>query len=382
MRVLFDHIVFQRQKIGGVSKALSEMIAHLPPDVEPVLAMKESDNVYVQELFPEQVSLPRLTLDNFFKGRTFRGRTRLYETLSALSLIPSMEAANRKYCRSLMARGDYDVFQPTHYNSHFLGYNNKPFVLVVHDIVPELFPSYYAEDFPDIVQRKKLIPLADRIVAISENTRKDILERWDIPEEKVSVIHWGAPDVKDVEFRRLLPFDYILYVGGRAAYKRFDFFVLQARRFLEVHDNIHVVCTGAAFSDSERWMLSSLGLEQRFHAKKVSTEDLFSLYHGALCFVFPSEYEGFGLPTLEAMACGCPVLLAGKSCFPEIGGDAAFYFDEDGSGDSNLAEQLEFIAGLSAGERLAVQDKCLRRAGEFSWTETARRYACVYRSLL
>ena len=97
MRVLFDHIVFQRQKIGGVSKALSEMIAHLPPDVEPVLAMKESDNVYVQELFPEQVSLPRLTLDNFFKGREFRGRTRLYETLSALSLIPSMEAAHRTY---------------------------------------------------------------------------------------------------------------------------------------------------------------------------------------------------------------------------------------------------------------------------------------------
>ena len=114
----------------------------------------------------------------------------------------------------------------------------------------------------------------------------------------------------------------------------------------------------------------------------VSTEDLFSLYHQALCFVFPSEYEGFGLPTLEAMACGCPVLLAAKSCFPEIGGDAAFYFDEDGIGDSNLTEQLEFITGLSAGERLAVRDKCIRRAGEFSWTETARRYACVYRSLL
>lgn len=382
MKVLFDHIVFQIQKIGGVSKALSEMISHLPQDVEAVLGLKESDNLYVRELFPEQVSRPRLTLDTFFGGRDFRGRTRLYETLSSHSLIPSMEAVNMKYCRSLMSEGDYDVFQPTHYNSHFLSYNKKPFVLVVHDIVPELFPSYYAEGFPDIVQRKKLIPLADSIVAISENTKKDILERWDISEEKVSVIHWGAPDVKDVQFRKLLPYDYVLFVGGRTKYKRFDFFVSQARHFLKAHDSIHVVCTGEAFSASERLMLSSFGLEQRFHAMTVSTEDLFSLYHGALCFVFPSEYEGFGLPTLEAMACGCPVLLANKSCFPEIGGDAAFYFDSDSSGDSNLAERLDYITGLSADERQAVSENCRHRAGEFSWTETARRYADVYRSLL
>ena len=382
MRVLVDHIVFQQQKIGGVTKALTEMLSHLPSDVVPIFAMKESDNLYIRESFSDIIDKPKLTFDNFLGGKPFRGRKRLYETLSGGGLIPSMESVNKKYCRRLMSKGDYDVFQPTHYNSHFLRYNRKPFVFIVHDLVPEMFPEYFPADFSDIIQREILVTKADRIVAISENTKKDILARWRVPEDRVEVIYWGAPDVSGIEFKKVVPYEYILYVGGRTRYKGFDFFVRQAAGFLRSRKDLRVVCTGSDFTPTELSVLEELGIRNQFVAMTVSTEILFSLYHFALCFVFPSEYEGFGLPTLEAMACGCPVILSDASCFPEIGGDAALYMKRYASGGSNLGELLDYVAGLDVDHRERLISACTARAAEFSWDECGRKYAEVYKSLI
>lgn len=384
MKVLFDHIVFQKQKMGGVSKALTEMIRNLPPDIIPVLAVKQSENVYLKEnpQLAQGMEGPRLTIDNFLGGKAFRGRTRLYGILSGAGLIPSMEAVNMKTCKALMKSGAYDVLQPTQYDSYFLKYNKKPFVFIVHDLVPELFPQYYPSDFPDIKVRDILVRKADKIVAISDNTKADILARWDIPEEKVAVVHWGAPDVSATVFKRIVPYKYILFVGERSRYKRFGFFVRQASSFFCNHPDIDLICTGRPFSDQEKAFLDNLGLRGRFHQMSVSSEDLFSLYHFAFCFVFPSEYEGFGLPTLEAMACGCPVVLSDSSCFSEIGGDAALYFETspDG-GESNLVERLESLASLSDAGREAMTTGCLERAAKFTWKETAQKYADIYRNL-
>lgn len=384
MRVLFDHIVFQIQKVGGVSKALTEMVGHLPPDIDPVIAIRQSDNVYLKEnqVLGRGVISPTLTQESFLFGATFPGKNRLYKCLSGLGIIPSMEAVNMRYCKRLIKSGDYDVFQPTHYNSFFLTHNKKPFVFIVHDIVPELFPQYYPGDFPDIREREKLIHKADKIVAISENTKRDMLSRWNIPEEKIAVIHWGAPDVSNVVFRRIVPYQYILFVGERSKYKRFRFFVRQTAAFLRQHGDIDVICTGKPFSIEEEALLEGLGLRNRYHQMSVSSEDLYSLYHFAFCFVFPSAYEGFGLPTLEAMACGCPVLVSNSSSFPEIGGNAAYYIETASNGqESNLGEKLEYIASLSESERNLVTNRCLARAAEFTWKDTARQYADIYRNL-
>ena len=159
MRVLYDHIVFQFQKVGGVSKALTEMMTHLPSDIEPVIAIRQSDNLYLKEnpVLGRTVVSPSLTQESFLCGSAFRGKSRLYEALSDYGLIPSMEAVNMRYCKQLMKSGDYDVFHPTHYNSYFLKYNKKPFVFIVHDLVPELFPQYYSDTYPDIREREILV---------------------------------------------------------------------------------------------------------------------------------------------------------------------------------------------------------------------------------
>lgn len=120
----------------------------------------------------------------------------------------------------------------------------------------------------------------------------------------------------------------------------------------------------------------------RFHVLHPSMEKLYSLYHYAICFVYPSLYEGFGLPTLEAMACGCPTLISDTSCFPEIGGDVSFYFHTDNNGKSNISEQLESIYDMGQEERDTICSKGIERANTFSWENTAKQYAKVYKSLV
>ena len=384
MRVLFDHCIFQDQRVGGVSKALVEMITHLPSTVEVEIAIKESNNVYLRErdCFGQVVSEKKRTFERFLPGLDFRGKVRLYRTLDKLHIIEDSRRKNREFCVSRINNGDYDVLQPTGYNSYFLPYNNKPFVFIIHDIIPELFPEYFPRDFCDIKERDLLVKKAAHIVVPSYSTKRDVLAWWHLDEQRVSVIPWGAPDITQISFNRQVDFPYVLYVGERDRYKRFRYFVQEASEYLRHYPEIHVVCTGKEFNRTEKEFLFSLGLENRVHSMFVSSEDLFSLYRFAICFVFPSQYEGFGLPILEAMACGCPVVLTNSSSFPEVGGDAAFYFEEYDNGHTNLSEILTELSTMSFDQRDVIAQKSIERANHFSWNETAKKYASVYQSML
>ena len=230
MRVLFDHCIFQGQRVGGVSKALVEMISHLPSDIEVEIAVKESDNVYLREhdCFGQEVSAKDKTVDRFFPGLHFPGKRKLYKALAKLHIVEDSIQHNLEHCISRMKDNNYDVLQPTWYSSFFLPYNKKPFVFIVHDIIPELFPEYYPRDFCDIKVREVLVRKAAHIVVPSANTKKDVLRRWGMDEDKVSVIPWGAPDLSGVSFTRLVDYPYILFVGERSRYKRFPFFIQES----------------------------------------------------------------------------------------------------------------------------------------------------------
>ena len=132
----------------------------------------------------------------------------------------------------------------------------------------------------------------------------------------------------------------------------------------------------------EKEMLSEYGVGDRFcHHWVTNDNDLFSLYHHAKCFVYPSEYEGFGIPILEAYQADCPVLLNNASCFPEIAGDAAIYFNMD-SKNSNLTEQIECLLSMSTEERRTLLTKQRERLKRFSWEKSANQLADVYQSVI
>ena len=129
-------------------------------------------------------------------------------------------------------------------------------------------------------------------------------------------------------------------------------------------------------------MLHEYGVEDRFYHRWImSDNEMYSLYHNAICFVYPSEYEGFGIPILEAYQAECPVLLNNASCFPEIAGDAAIYFNLDKDG-SDLANKVELLLSLSLEERQSLIDKQKDRLKRYSWENSAKQMAAIYQSIV
>jgi glycosyltransferase involved in cell wall biosynthesis len=217
---------------------------------------------------------------------------------------------------------------------------------------------------------------ADRVLAGSEHTQRDLIELYGIPEKKIVVTPYGVDPVfhpnGDAPKRK----PYMLFLGGIQPRKD-PLAAIEALALLDGELDLVVVGAEKRGGDEVRRTVRRLGLERRVDlAGHVGQEELAALYRGAACLVYPSRYEGFGLPVLEAMASGTPVVAAAAGAVPEVAGDAAILV-EPGNPEAiadgvrrALAEQGRLVA---AG---------LERAGRFSWAETARRTLAVYRELL
>lgn len=382
MKVLYDYQIFQIQNFGGISKGLAQCIAHFPKDIEYDIAVKESDNIYLNEYNLNTNHSPiSYQFSNFLQGLSFRGKKRIYDIFSRYGWINSSDSINLHYSIEKIDNADYDIFHPTYFSTYFLKYIRKPFVLTVHDLTAENYPQYFSKFDYQKIGRKSLVPLANHIIVPSLSTKIDVMKRWNIPEKQISVIYWGGVSVNNEKYANKIGCPYILYVGLRDGYKNFDFFLKAALPFLQRNKEVNIVCTGHNFTNSEMKLFRELRIENRMRAMFVSTEELYGLYSNALCFVFPSLSEGFGLPILEAFSCGCPVLLSNRTCFPEIGGDTAFYFNEYG-GDSDVSEKLDYIFNMTKEEKISIKHKGHKRLKDFSWEKSAAEYAKVYKSLL
>ncbi|MBR1668767.1 MAG: glycosyltransferase family 4 protein [Bacteroidaceae bacterium] len=382
VRVLYDYQAFQMQKFGGVSRCFVELYKHLPKDIRAQFAVRESDNIYVQEL--DGVHPIGYAYENFICRNYFPGKGMLhvwYDKLTHGGYYPNGEL---NYSIKLLEGQEFDIFHPTFFSNYFLPYlGKKPFVLTIHDMIPELYPKQSLNDKFQIQMKKELAPLASVIVAVSENTKKDVIDILHVPEEKIHVIYHGCSfsqtNVSRISVNGQNP--YILYVGQRKGYKRFDMFVQHATPFLNAHPDVVVICTGKDFDEQERMLFAECHVQSQFKHYWVSTDDdFFSLYHHALCFIYTSEYEGFGIPILEAYQADCPVLLNHASCFPEVAGDAAVYFHMDDK-DSDLSEKLETIFSYSEKERQALLSKQRKRLTRYSWKKSAEQLANIYREI-
>lgn len=379
MKILYDHQAFDMQRYGGVSNCFVQLISNLPKEVEYVISLNECGNIHLgnSRLINTR---PKIQFpDNFILNRHFKGQTILYNWYSKTFPSKTPDGRNRLYSISKLKQGDYDIFHPTFFNPYFLPYlNGKPFVLTVHDMIPELF---YSKNHFQVKVKPLLCEKAARIIAVSNKTKEDLVNLLHVPEEKVTVIYHGAPSFDDVSLKPIFGGRYILYVGQRDRYKNFLPMIRALLSVLQHYPDIRVLCTGPSFTKQERLFLEEVGLSDKVLHMHVNDQELQNLYSHALCFIYPSAYEGFGIPILEAYNANCPVLLNYASCFPEIAQDAAIYFHLDNI-SSDLGEIMEGFLQMKDSEKEALINRQRQRLVYFSWRKSAKDLSNVYASLL
>lgn len=385
MKVLFDSTAYDYQNYGGVSRCMFELYAHLPEEVEAEIAVKATYNAYLlQADYPSLDEIYR----SFITPYNFFGKYALYKLYYAfrykkLSRWNHKPLHNRYLSVKKLKKGDFDIFHPTFFDPYFLKYiGKKPFVLTIHDMIPERFPQYFSQDNPQIVAKKKLIPLAAHLIAVSQQTKEDLMRLMNIPEEKITVVYHGADESPYVPGDNLLNTPYLLYVGERGLYKNFLPFFKDCEVLLKKHPELSVICTGRPFNKDEQRMIKDAGLTERVVHRWVDTkQEMYDLYHYATAFVYPSEYEGFGIPILEAYKADCPVMLNRASCFPEVAGEAAVYFNMSTDG-SNFVAQFETLYHQSETERAALITRQRERLKKYAWSKAAKELADVYKKLV
>ena len=382
MKVLYDSQAFDMQTHGGVSRCFAELYAHRPAFVDASISIKETNNVYLKDLgFPEAGEVYKHFLcakDTKLKHFLFKLTYNLkYGDFSRWDKRPLI---NRNEAKPVIKNGDYDIFHPTFYDDYFLRLiGKKPFVITVHDMISEIFSI----DHSQAKQKLAVIPKAAHIIAVSEQTKKDLVRIMNVPEEKVSVVYHGADEEPYIPSSTAsFAEEYILYVGSRYVYKNFTAFCKSCVGILKRHPQLKIVCTGVPFSPEEIQLFESLGIKDRMVHRFVQTrQELFDLYHYAITFVYPSKYEGFGIPILEAYKADCPVMLNRASCFPEIAGDAAVFFDLN-SEKSDFEEQFETLYRLTGDERGELIQRQRERMKLYSWSKSAAQLADVYKEVL
>lgn len=315
-KVTMDSIVFGLQKFGGISNYWAQLLNYICNE----------DSINTELILPKKIKF-----NNFNVNRIQKLNTKTEILNSSLS----------RYTKSKCAKKS-DIFHSSYYRLPV----NKPnkIITTVYDFTYER----YRKGLPQFIhsfQKNKAICASDAILCISNSTKKDLLNY--LPGVDPSIVHVVPLGVdKNVfyvdknlnnSYQNNDIINTVLFVGQRNGYKRFDLAISAIKKCPDLILGI----VGPKLTNLEKENLcNNLGNRWQEYGP-VENERLRYLYSLSFALIFPSDYEGFGLPILEAMACGCPVIAAHKSSFPEVGGDAALYADyQDGENYSEKLMQL------------------------------------------
>lgn len=363
MNILFDYQIFLNQVYGGVSRYYVELYRQLNSrdDINVEIPIKYSINSYLNEL------------DNKFPKMNSRKKSEL--------LMKGMAFYNQKLLIKKIKNGSIDILHPTWYSPYVYKQNyNIKIVTTIHDMIQEI---YYPESEKKVIERKKnAIYKSDLVIVDSNNTRNDVLSFYpDINENKVKTIYLASNifTKKTSSVEGNFAKDYILFVGKRSGYKN-GCFLLRSIANVLIENKINLVFAGGGpFTQEEVDLINNLNISKYVYYYNASDEILSYLYKNAFCLVYPTSYEGFGLPILEAMKNDCPVVCSNSSSLPEVGGDAALYFEKDNSED--LANKVKKIV-LDNSIRQNMITKGKKQLKKFSWEKTSEELFDAYKSLM
>ena len=356
-----DEQIFAIQRYGGISRLFFELAKQFT-----------TSSVHGVDLQPVNAPIVnRYVLDN----------PELMTALKATEAQSSVRALATYFSHRTNARGA-DIVHNTFYLPHGLaGAKGAKRIVTVHDMIPELLPKTRRRlDF--LTMKRRYVHQADHIICVSAATRGDLVRLYPEISAPISVVHHGVDPVFTPNIPRWsdLPTEYILFVGNRGQYKDADILMKAFAQFAESNPDITLLFVGGGeFTAKELKLANALGILKQVSQRSLPDAEMSSAYGNALFTVFPSRFEGFGLPALESMACGTATILADATSLPEVGGDAALYFD---SGDvTDLATKMLTMANDSE-LRVKLEVAGIAQAGKFSWANCAQQTAAVYRETL
>lgn len=355
MRILYTHDIFTKQAYGGISRYVLELARHLPAEASPLVFAGLHINAYVRADEAKGLRMPELR----------------YWT-------PVRECVSKLAQRAYTAVAPPDIYHRTYYGPSF-HHGRQPLVLTVYDMIHERFPDFYRDGGRLSAVKRLDCERAHHIIAISDSTKRDLIEYFSISPQKISVVHLASTELATNATRRTALAQgrpYLLYVGARGGYKNFDALLSAYAASSRLTQTFDLVCFGGGpATEAEQQRIAAFGLNDRVRFVSGGDEDLRVYYDEARLLAYPSLYEGFGLPVLEAMQAGCPVMCSPSSSLPEVAGSAAVYITD------SFAEQLgqlafddTALADLSAAGHL--------QARKFSWARCATETTAIYRTLL
>jgi len=258
-------------------------------------------------------------------------------------------------------------------------------IVTIHDCIQMHlgFDSYPSSEMLLSKLDAMALPEAHHIITVSEYSKQDIMKYLGIPPEKITVIYNGVSEEFQPSPERIVPDPYLLYVGDPRPRKNLGRILRAFKMIRETHPEIKFVKYGRPHPDDEKFREKVKALELGDHV--IAFEEAFdyrrlsSLYTHAECLVWPSLYEGFGLPPVEAMKCGCPVVTSNTSCIPEIVGDDAILV--------NPYDVADIIRGIriileDAETRSRLKEVGPKRAKKYSWDRSAQEHEALFRRLL
>lgn len=356
--LVIDNIIFYLQKSGGVSVVWYELISRL--------LVERKFSVYF-------IEYKRIAQNIFYNKLKILDRERIPLRLLCLRIqrfLPIKLCCMQKY--------------PFIFHSSYYRYSTNPNAInitTVHDFTYEYYNKGLAK-WLHCWQKYRAIRHSDHIICISENTRKDLLKFLpDITENKVSVIYNGVSDdyypiQNDISAD--LPFvrhEYVLFVGARSGYKNFEF-VVDALEALLIKK---LVIVGSPLTVKEQKMLRLRLGEERYHCVgRISNERLNLLYNNAFALIYPSYYEGFGIPVLEAQKAGCPVIAYNSSSITEIIGNTTLLLNEL-SVDS-LKKKFELLENEEI--RNEIVKAGITNASKYTWNKMYDQVKELYQEVL
>lgn len=359
MRIGYDHTAFVRQRAGGIARYFCELTTRL--------ARREFVRAFLGLHLVDCAGDLSASADAVGLGRPDLPKThRMAMAISDFALTV------------MSARWNVDVYHATGDRFKSLGRASRQ-VITIFDCIPERVPGQF-EDVEAMNRRKRETAReADAVICISETTRRDALEFLDVPEPKISVTRLAAgigaaPRGADPVGR-----PYLLYVGRRRGYKNARVLLEALARAELPVDPVLVFFGGEKPDRSERRRIRELGLADRVEYRRGDDKSLATLYNHARVLVVTSTYEGFGLPLLEAMKYGCPVVCSDRGALPEVAGRAALFFDP--SSVPALCAHLKSIFDDSDLRR-ELRNRGLAREKAFSWRRCADETLACYRGLL